>query len=334
MDLITFKKYSGFRINGTVPMGMPGVTHVERAAWLTAQVESGGKFGSVISYDGTCITASLHQAIAVYPAEIDDGDLTDDQGPLWKVLNRIRMVAPQLPIFYELEAGLWKLGPDGVLRYANGKLVSGKELRSEFNGSEDGVTPQTGIDRDRSEYWVKIFHDTFSYEPTFACQVQLGEEHIVKRAQRTPMRFLSGYSGRKLLANKTIQEIVYYYTPITAVVPGVKLADGTAFSMAMDLALSMFWSNTVNAPGQALKMLCKAYQKASFPLDETTGGSLIVDLARRIIGLLGNTTYGRWDDDIPNGRYQRTRTIAMNSGLWPQELFEGTNAIMPKNLLG
>jgi hypothetical protein len=59
-----------------------------------------------------------------------------------------------------------------------------------------------------------------------------------------------------------------------------------------------------------------------------------VEFARELILGLGNTKFGRWDDDIRHGRYQRTRRVAKESGLWPEELFVGADAIMPADLPG
>jgi hypothetical protein len=54
-----------------------------------------------------------------------------------------------------------------------------------------------------------------------------------------------------------------------------------------------------------------------------------MDLPPVLIKKLAITKYGRWDDDIPNGRYQRTRNFAAK--IWPSELFVGNKAIMPKD---
>jgi hypothetical protein len=53
-----------------------------------------------------------------------------------------------------------------------------------------------------------------------------------------------------------------------------------------------------------------------------------------LIRALGTSSYGRWSDDIPNGRYQRTRDAARKSDHWDLDLFDGSNALMPKDLPG
>ena len=94
---LKYKNYAGLQIKATVPVkispyGMQ--EHLGRAAYLTEQVESNGMYGSVMNYDNTGMTAGLHQAIAVYPKELEDKDFNaaDDQGPLWKLLRRIDLV--------------------------------------------------------------------------------------------------------------------------------------------------------------------------------------------------------------------------------------------------
>ena len=84
MNRIVFKEYAGVRIKGQKPLSSFPLSrrHLDRASRLTAEVESGGRFGSVMSYDGTGMTAGIHQAIAVYPKNLKD------QGPLWKLLLR------------------------------------------------------------------------------------------------------------------------------------------------------------------------------------------------------------------------------------------------------
>lgn len=329
MQLYTFKNYSGFMVNGVVPMpdlnGDDNINHVKRAAWLTAHVESGGMFGTVISYDGTGVTACLHQAIAVYPSEMkeEDGNALDDQGPLWKILSRMRMVSPRLPLFEKIDSVGWVLTQDGTLRYKNiGKCVPGSNIRVEFNGSQLGITPSRGVSRKNSEEWIGLFVDAFSYPVTFPMQIQIGEEHIVKRATRVPCR----YSKNKIVSNKTIQEVVYT-DPISVTRIGL-----SGITPGLDLAMCMFWSNTVNAPGQSLRVLCRVLDLLSTLHAGTSQWEM--EFSRLLIRALGNTSFGRWDDDLPNGRYQRTRSIALESGLWPEDLFVGKDAIMPKDLPG
>lgn len=313
-------KYAGFRIKGSVPMSKENRdTHIKRASWLTAMVESNGVFGSVMNFDGTGMTAGIHQAIAVYPRELinPDGKAKNDQGPLWKLLNRLSDIVPGHKIWRKIERAGWYIAQDNTLRFIDtGKYVDGFAIREEFNGSKDGVVPLRGKDRNSSEHWIIICHDLMSNEKTFLAQEKFGEEHFVKRAKRVKLRFSKNFK------EYTIDRLIYRnFNHITH-------AD---FSLSeMDLAMCMFWNYTVNAPSQALKIMCKVsdyvfgYGHAiSFPEDL---------FSEKLIRSLGTSSWGRWDDDIKNGRYQRTRKYAMMSGFWPKKLFVGKNAIMPVDL--
>ena len=90
MKRIKFGKYAGVKIKGKIPLEAPNsLSHLSWVSWLTAMVESDGKFGSVMNYDGTGMTAGIHQAIAVYPKAPGDGNKKNEQGPMWKLMNRI-----------------------------------------------------------------------------------------------------------------------------------------------------------------------------------------------------------------------------------------------------
>jgi len=319
MRRITFKNYAGFKIAGTHAISKTGrYTHLKRASWLTAMVESGGMFGSVMNYDGTGMTAGIHQAIAVYPAELrhPDKDLANDQGPLWKLLRLIKNRTDGFNFWIKLQQLGWNIGRDNkVRRISDGELVSGFDIRNEFNGSFDGVVPLKGEGRDRSETWIRLFAEIFSSVTTFDIQEEYGMEHFVKQACRSTFRFSKNKDWQILTMNDVM------YSGVT--VDTVTFNDDPE----LDLALCMYWSNSVNAPGMALKVLCKTLPDI-FRVKNTS------TWARKLIANLGNCTWGRWDDDIPNGRYQRTRKYAMESEFWPKELFVGKNTIMPKDLPG
>ena len=161
-----------------------------------------------------------------------------------------------------------------------------------------------------------MFHRVMIDPETYSVQVKVGQEHITKRASRTRLWMSNNSSYKK----KTIQEAVYGNKHISAV---TIIED---IEPELELAMCMFWSNTVNAPGAALKRLCRVIH-----LKDSKGP---VAFAKALVRALGNTTFGRWDDDIKGGRYQRTRSAAMQSGLWNAELFRGKTAIMPKDLPG
>lgn len=323
MRRIKFKKYAGVKIQGEVAMDPPGSKHIEKASWLTAMVESGGDFGTVISYDGTGMTAGLHQAIAVYPRELANPDdyALDDQGPLWKLVQRCLDTGHLFQERYDLVSELYNAGfelVNGVVReWPHGEVVDGKRLRLLLTGDADGEMPQKGEGRLQAERWAQLFSAFFSHPDTHAVQQAWGAEKLIKRIERTPLRYASAPYWR----GRNIQEVFYDREEIPAYV-------GTVCSDEMvpefDLAMCMWMSYTVNAPAIALKKICKLIKVYNQHGTE--------EFSRRLVNALGNAKWGRWDDDIKNGRYQRTRKYAMQ--LFPRELFEGPKAIMPKNLVG
>jgi hypothetical protein len=143
---------------------------------------------------------------------------------------------------------------------------------------------------------------------TFDIQVRFGIKHFSKWANRG-LRFCAKW-------DKEITIKGFAYGIGDRDFESIKT---TEISPELDLAMSIFWSHTVNAPGMALEVFCKA-------ADNVTSA---FDLPAVLIKKLATTKYGRWDDDIPNGRYQRTRNFAAK--IWPAELFVGDKAIMPKD---
>ena len=320
----TFKKYAGLVVKGKAKQASVDMDslHLQRAAWLTAEVESGGVYGTVMNYDGTGMTAGIHQAIAVYPRNLEDDKVGNDQGPLWKLLVHMRTAAPEsftlLDLFSRMFHVGWYLDDVGAVRYVDsGKLVHGKNIRQELSGPK-GVVPIRGRQRNKATQWVREFHAAFSDDKTFEAQDSFGMTHFVERSEAKLRPCRSQFYRRF-----TIHDFLYGdYMHITNVVLPWE-------SDTLDLAICMFWSHTVNAPGAALRVLCKDVDAWGLPLRDYRPGR---ETARRWIKMLGNHQRGRWDDDIPNGRYQRTRRAAMR--VWPKELFEGEDAVMPKDLEG
>jgi hypothetical protein len=113
----------------------------------------------------------------------------------------------------------------------------------------------------------------------------------------------------------TIQDVIYGDTHISRIEP-------ESFGLELDLAMCFFWSNSVNAPGKAKKVLELAFHESRYK----------EDLVRNLIRGLGDTKFARWDDDLKNGRYQRTRRWMQKLALWPEEFFED-DGIMPKDLV-
>jgi hypothetical protein len=87
-----------------------------------------------------------------------------------------------------------------------------------------------------------------------------------------------------------------------------------------DLAMSTFWSHSVNGPAPSLTRLARALKTYPDVRDPK--------FARKLLRQLANARYGRWVDDLPSGRWKRTRDEAMK--VWPEELFKGPDAVMPR----
>lgn len=312
----TFRQYRGPFIKGEIPFSLSEdrrESHVDRAFWLTSKVETGAKFGSVMAYDGTAMTAGLDQHIAVYPKELahEDFNPKDDQGGLWQLLRQLECIgndgqldAAIKSLWDAFEEQGWYLAQDGLLRYLEdvseqhsaGDIVFGHEIR-------DTLTPVKGKvekkDEAVAERWIRLFHDVFEAPGGFSAQIEFGRSHLVERARRWGAEW--PYGSREITVLKAGQNI----------------------SLETDLALCMYHSHSVNAPAKAIKLLRRAGNRAHNAVNP-----------KKLIKLLGTSKYGRWDDDIPNGRYQRTRAAARASGLWPRRFFDGPNAIMPGNLPG
>jgi hypothetical protein len=319
---VTFKEYAGVSIKGDVDLGPPGPRHMDAASWLTAQVESGGKFGTVISYDGTGITAGIHQAIAVYPNELtfkDDGNALDDQGPLWKLLDRCFKAHPDLQLVTDMKQYLFDLGMvlvNGVVHDSRTeKPVHGRFIRHVLTGSTEGVTPLDGPGRKRAEEAAGMFSVFFSDLRMQKIQLEWGGEHLLSRVQKTKLRYL-----RENYRHMTAQEILYDRIGSGFDASSVLRKD---LPPEFDLAMCVWMSYTVNAPSVALRKICKVVK--DFNYDQYN----IIVFSKELIEILGKAKWGRWDANLKNGRYQRTRNYAKQ--VWPKDLFEPFS-IMPKSL--
>lgn len=341
-----FKEYSGPVVQGTEPIPPPvSKFHVERAYWLTTKVETGATFGTVIAYDGTGMTAGPDQHIAVYPKELvaEDHHSLDDQGSLWKLLRRLEMGGEAPSDYYHSLGRLWAffkssmgayVAQDGVLRYAEagsyrftedataveyraGDPVFGHHIRSALTptpGPDHGLgrVPESGKEWEVAAQVALLFHELMVHPNGRQIQVEYGKEHLVRRTKLGEAKTEGGLW-------MTVRSAGYDGREVSSLRVG---ADG--WIEELDLALCMYQAHSVNAPAIANKALAQA--SSALPHGP--------DFARELIKELGTSSYGRWDDDLPTGRYQRTRTAALGSGLWARELFSGPTAIMPGDLPG
>jgi hypothetical protein len=308
----SYGSYSGPRIRGKKSLDLRrDSSHMDRVLWLTSKVESGGNFGAVMAYDGTGMTAGLHQAIAVYPKELADDDLNaaDDQGSLFALLASLPSdTTTALRALFASEGWLL-VGED--LRYADdtvvhigdvtvrakrNSLVYGDHIRDVFT-PVDGKVPRSGPRWEESKRWAVAFHEVFSNPKTFDAQIAFGVEHFNNTARRKKL----SVAGR----TATLSEWLY---------------GGSPLSMEADLAIAVFWSHSVNGPSVAYRILTSVLEKDPTPSQ---------GFASRLLRDLAHSTYGRWNFSVRSGRWSRTRLAAKASGLWPKEFFEPTG-IMPE----
>ena len=314
-----FGDYSGPVISGIDPIDPPkdDSRHVARAYWLTTKVETGARFGTVVMYDGTAVTGGPDQHVAVYPRHLADDVLENDQGGLWKLLRRLEYVGGELRQPISRLWGMfkehgWYVSQDGALReLSNGALVPGKDIRNTLT-PRDGAVPKEGAGWDTACAWAIAFHDLLAHPAGRSAQIEFGMEHLVDRTRSRRVTLERGNTISVLDAGYDDREIT-------------AIRVGGDWPEHLDLALCVYQSHSVNAPAIANRALIKA--SMAHTNDELAFSKLL-------LALLGNSTFGRWDDDIPGGRYQRTRLVAQQSGLWGASLFDGPNAIMPRDLPG
>lgn len=324
VDRVTFNSYSGPRIKGVSSFSLaPNPGHWEKVLWLTSKVESGGRFGAITMYDGTAVTAGLHQAIAVYPKELADEDFNaaDDQGSLFQLLRMLQLV-PDFPEVQELmdlfKTSGWVLNRDGSLRYLNagqtnvhgqlktvkaGDLVYGFEIRENFTPHQ-GAVPAAGPAWETSKKWALAFQKIFAHPKSFHTQVEFGAQHFESVAR-----------NKKITAKGNTQSIESWLYD-------GHIADFKPTTPALDLALAVFWSHSVNGPAIAYQLLDQA-------LEAVLPGEDPDKFARILLRLLGRKQYGRWHFSEPDGRWQRTRDDAKE--IWPANLF-APDGVMPTTL--
>lgn len=294
----TWKNYAGCLINDVYTVYKKPVSkmHMDRALYLTSLVEVGGKFGLVQSYDGAGMSAGLEHKIAVLPRSLE-------QGSLWGMLNDIRIaVSPDgcQPLRMLLEAFTkcgWTLDSAGVLRDSKtGSKVSGAVIRNEFT-PVDGKVPQSGPQWEKAKYWAELFNALFNHRMTFHVQIENAKKSLIA-------------------SNKVIETAAY--RAICGVENPSILIVGQNITEAQDLAMCVYHSHSVNGPAPARSCL------------ETSRPDNTVDWPQRLLKELGTKKYGKWADTKDNdNRYDRTRILATQSGLWSLETIEKN---MPKDL--
>jgi len=316
----SYGSYAGPSIIGSEEFDGSGAQeHWDRVLWLTSMVESGGRFGSITMYDGTAVTAGLHQAVAVYPRALryEDWNATDDQGSFWQLLRRLEMI-PDFPTLQDLWTALaaknWYLATDSTLRYLAdatvkvknrskkvkaGDIVYGAEIREEFTPNA-GKVPARGKAWEQSKAWALLFHAVFADPKSFKAQVSFGREHFEKVCRHRTLTV----SGER----KTVEDWVY----------GGQLEGFRAATDQLDLALAVWWSHSVNAPAEAYKIMKRA-------LRSTTPDADPDKFSRLLLRYLAASKHGRWHFTEKSGRWQRTRSTAKK--VWDSHLFNPGGAM-------
>ncbi|NBP56914.1 hypothetical protein EBU71_10370 [bacterium] len=294
----TWKQYSGCLIDDkyTVYEKPKNKSHIERALYLTSLVEVGGKFGLIQSYDGAGMSAGLEHKIAVLPKSLE-------QGSIWELINEMRSAIdpdscyPLRMLLKAFNKCGWTLDNAGVLRdMKTGLKVHGSVVRNEFTPS-NGKVPPSGPEWEKAKRWAELFNELFNNPLTFRIQIESAKKSL-------------------LLSNKTVE--INAYRGICGVENPSVLVVNQNISEAQDLAMCVYHSHSVNGPAPARSCL-----EASKP-DNTP------DWPGRFLKILGTRKYGRWADTKDgNNRYDRTRILAIRSGLWSTLTIE---QIMPKDI--
>lgn len=279
---VKYKHYSGFQVSGVRPFFPDEVedSHIERAVWLTAQIETPGGWGSVQNYDGVGMSAGILHNIAVYR--------NGNQGDLWKLLWRIKRAVPSLREMEEFEKRLsdrgWCLRFNGLCG-KNGALVPGVAIVTELSGPKGNVATQS--DKTRAREWAMAFHHLFAHPHTYETQKDFAaswllnsQSKLEEQAYDTMAPTKKGHEDAASMTMRTIGE-------------------------AEDLAMCVYHSFSANAPGIAAQVLREV-------LDDLNGRDNRLELPSTLIRALGTTRYGRWHDTKDNAnRYDRTRIAVL-----------------------
>lgn len=308
-----YKNHSGLQINGTISVTLPAKyksNHMWRAFYLTAQLEA-PKWGSVQSYDGAGISGGPFHYTAYSPS-------SGKQGSLFSLLRAIELGLgtqrnKNLEALWKLfkECG-WFVARDGKLRDINeGYEIKGIDILKEF-APPNGAVPKN---KD-SGYYIHAerialaFYNLLSDPATFHAQTEHAIEYLVRGQKALEIQAYStlmGYQDKDVINSP---EIITISEDINENGPHLKYDE--------DLAMCVYHSHSVNAPGPARNCLQQAMSASYIP--------------KRLIHLLGTSNYGRWHDTKDGrNRYDRTRLAAIKSKLWSESLFSD-DGIMPENI--
>lgn len=283
----TYKDYAGIVVydkeQPVVAEDFDVNLHMHRATFLAAALE-GPYWGTVQSYDGAGMSAGVFHWIGRYR--------NGSQGPLFKLLRRIELEGDSVePLWSMFRDEGWYVASDGRLRsLKTGHVITGNAFRNVV-APPHGKVPVRGPDRKRAEEWARQFHSLFANRNRQA-QVGFAVDYLVRGQQSVEIEAYRRELGHDIETPEPL--------------PSDELDE------AFDLAMCVYHSHSVNAPGPAVSCLRRAL-KAKDPR-----------FSRVLVRALATKKYGAWDK-----RYARTRRAAMRSGLWPREMFVGPGSIMP-----
>lgn len=300
-------KYAGIRIIGNDDVavqdfaGVPGLSHptshMRRASCLATLLES-PQWGTVQSYDNAGISAGPFHWIAHYPS-------SGKQGPIFGLLRAIELACPDFivsEVWEMLYAEGWYVATDGKLRSANdGSLISGKKIR-DVVAAPKGFVPKVGPVKDRATKWALAFHNLMAREETQRPQIQYAIEYLTRGQAKLERQVYTSAVGVSKSADLGVIQTVGDDVPL--------------IDLHTDLAMSVYHSHSVNAPGPAASVL-----KSALPSLKNADPTVF---AKRLIRGLAKKKYGAWDR-----RYTRTRKQAVATEMWPSSFFSGKSAIMP-----
>lgn len=327
-------RYSGAVIYGDEvvppPDGDAATYHAQRAFWLTGEVETGNRLGSVMMADGTAFTIGIDQHVAVYPRELADEDFNaaDDQGAAFDLLAKLEVTDTQYvsDLWGAFGEEGWYVGLDGRLRHLDAGVVKVKGRNVEVKAGDlvhgalirNAVTPKGGIvKKDTNEWevcrrWAMLLHRLVSDPKTLDVQRAFGIYHLGHRVAHRKLRL----AGRR--RKPTFQKRIYSGSPVT----GIRSSD---LEPALDLALCVFHSYTVNAPSVAFRLLEASVEATGFAGHLGATAEQQRTFADDLLFRIRTKRYGRWGN-----RWERTRKHALGVGWWPRALFIGNQAVMAK----
>ena len=298
---VTYKTYSGFVVRGGPRFDQPvnAARHIDRAVYLSGQLEA-ANWGTVQGYDGAGMSGGILHNTAVNPRDMS-------QGSFFTLLARVFAGTPALitadAVNGLLSAG-WHVSPDGVLRDANGKAVSGKAIRNEFAGP-NGTVPQTGPATVKARKWAECFFNLFANPATWSAQSSYAAEWLVN-------------------GNKPAEKSVYDHFSTGPKLDSVISLPAANLPPEIDLAMCVYHAFSVNAPGIAAKCLD--------PLISKLPALTAAGFAAALITALGTRKYGNWTDSPGDGsnRYDRTRKVVWSrQDLWTPAM---AMSLMPTDL--